>query len=207
MWRTVLRLKRTHTLQVLESVSSLSHLSFKCSLNSKRKWLTKYNDVRAEHNILAGRKTIDVCRGRQLRMAPKSRKVNNPLKPSCIQRYTVTTRLILQYDWQQCHSVLLIHYSWRAKPLLEWRGGSLGRASDSRCKDPRFESRQEHKNILWLFPSQKCYANLLSVCPTPRVYKNKNDHVRTLHNKSIAHVRVGWITETRKESACTCRTG
>ena len=34
-----------------------------------------------------------------------------------------------------------------------WRGGSVGRASDSRSKDRRFEPRlrQEHKNNLWEF--------------------------------------------------------
>ena len=30
-------------------------------------------------------------------------------------------------------------------PSSGWQGGSIGRASDSRSKGPRFESRQEHK--------------------------------------------------------------
>ena len=31
---------------------------------------------------------------------------------------------------------------------LGWRGGSVGRASDSRSKDPKFEPRQVHKKKL-----------------------------------------------------------
>ena len=64
-----------------------------------------------------------------------------------------------------------------------WRDGSTRKASGSRSKGPRFESRQEHEKYLWVCPSQKRYADLLSVCPTPvciRTYKN--DYVRTRKN-------------------------
>ena len=53
---------------------------------------------------------------------------------------------------------------------LGWRGGSMGRASDSRCYDLLFEPRQEHKKNLWVFPSQICCADSLLVCPNPCVY-------------------------------------
>ena len=67
--------------------------------------------------------------------------------------------------------------------VVGWRGGSLGRASDSRSKGPRFESRQEHKKQLWVFPSQKC-ANSLSVCPTPVcIYTHAQKWSRT-HGKN-----------------------
>ena len=33
--------------------------------------------------------------------------------------------------------------------------------------DPRFEPRQKHNQNVWVFPSQKCCAESLSVCPTP----------------------------------------
>ena len=63
------------------------------------------------------------------------------------------------------------------------RGGSIGRASDSISKDPTFEPPQEHKkNNVEFFPSQKCCADSLSVCPTPvcvgDIRTHKNDHVR-----------------------------
>ena len=48
--------------------------------------------------------------------------------------------------------------------------GSVGRSSDSRSKDPRFEPRvcQEHKKkVVRVFPSKICCADSLSVCPTP----------------------------------------
>ena len=65
-----------------------------------------------------------------------------------------------------------------------WQGGSVGRASDSRSKDQRFEPRlcQEHKEkYVRVFPSQKSCADSLSVCPTPVcTHMHKNDDVRTL---------------------------
>ena len=89
-------------------------------------------------------------------------------------------------------------------------GRSIGRASDSRPKDPRFECRQEHKKNVTSFPSQKCCADSLSVCPMPvRIRMHKNDHVRTYVKDPVVHVRVRWIPKTRKDLACTCiyRTG
>ena len=70
-------------------------------------------------------------------------------------------------------------------PNLSWhsskqglQGGSIGRTSDSRFNDLRFKPRQKHKKTVWVFLSQECYADLLSVCPTPR--HMHNDHVNTL---------------------------
>ena len=52
-----------------------------------------------------------------------------------------------------------------------WRGGSIGIASDSRFKDWRFEPRpHREKKIVKVFPSQKCCADSLSVCPTPMCF-------------------------------------
>ena len=75
--------------------------------------------------------------------------------------------------------------------LVRWRGGSIGRASDSRSNGPRFESRQEHKKKWWVFfRVKKCCADSLSVCPNPRLcirtYKMKNDHVCRLKMKDPA---------------------
>ena len=40
---------------------------------------------------------------------------------------------------------------------------------------------QEHKKTLRVFPSQKCCADSLSVCPTPMcVHTHTNDHIRML---------------------------
>ena len=51
------------------------------------------------------------------------------------------------------------------------RGGSVGRALDSRSKDRRYEPllRQEHKNKIVRFfpPSQKCCVDSLSMLPNP----------------------------------------
>ena len=44
-----------------------------------------------------------------------------------------------------CHTFV---WEISSEPLNRCRGGSVGRASDSRSKDPRFESRQEHKKNL-----------------------------------------------------------
>ena len=85
--------------------------------------------------------------------------------------------------------------------------GSVGRASDLRSKDLRFEPCQEHKKNVKVFPSQKCCADSLSACPTPECIRtHKNDHVRTLRVLQPMS-RVQWITETRKDPACTSRTG
>ena len=58
-----------------------------------------------------------------------------------------------------------------------WSVGSVGRVSDSRSEDPRFRARWEHKKNLWeFFWVKNCYAVLLLVCPTPRVYA----HIRMI---------------------------
>ena len=89
--------------------------------------------------------------------------------------------------------------------LQGWRGGSVVRALDLRSKDLRFEPRQEHKHNLWVFPSQKCCADSLSVCPTPphvsvRITTYARAHVKDL----VVNVRVSMIAETwEKNPACT----
>ena len=58
-----------------------------------------------------------------------------------------------------------------------------------------------------LFRVKKCCADSVSVCPTPVCIRtHKNDHARTLKDPVI-HVRIRWITETRKDPKYTCRTG
>ena len=88
------------------------------------------------------------------------------------------------------------------------RGGLIGRASDSRSKDPRFKPRQEHKKKLWVFLSQNV---VLTRCrctgPTLRVYTHAQEWSRMHIKNPVVHVRVWWIMETRKDPECTCRTG
>ena len=69
-----------------------------------------------------------------------------------------------------------------------WRGCSIGRASDSRIKGPRFESRQEHKKNVLYFPSQKCCADSLSVCLSSVCIREWS---RTHVKDRVVHVR-GW---------------
>ena len=74
----------------------------------------------------------------------------------------------------------------RGDGVMGCRGVSIGRASDPRSKDPRFELRQESKKTFdRFFPNQKWCADLMSVCPTP-VYEcirmHKYDDERTLKN-------------------------
>ena len=75
---------------------------------------------------------------------------------------------------------------WKKKLPIGWRGGSIGRASDSKSKGPRFKSRPEHnKNKSEFFLIQKLCADSLSVCPTPTcIHRHKNDHVRTVRSCS-----------------------
>ena len=56
-----------------------------------------------------------------------------------------------------------------------FRDGSIGRASDSRFSDPRFEPRQEHKKKNVVLTRCRC-------AQTPCVYirTHKNDHARSL---------------------------
>ena len=72
----------------------------------------------------------------------------------------------------------------------------LVEGSDSRSDDPKFEPSQELTKNLRGCHSQTCYADSLSVCPTPRT------HVKD----PVVHVRVLWIAETRKNPACTLLT-
>ena len=59
----------------------------------------------------------------------------NLLKTCFVQQVEVISKL-------KCHI--------KIKDLVKlgWRGGSIGRLSDSRSKDPRFEPRQDHKKNL-----------------------------------------------------------
>ena len=59
----------------------------------------------------------------------------------------VQTQSVLGAGWQ-LHLIGSTNFRDR---LIGWWGRSVGRASDSRSKDPRFEPRQEHKNNLWAF--------------------------------------------------------
>ena len=90
-----------------------------------------------------------------------------------------------------------------------WRGGSIGWASDSRSKHPRFEPCHEYKKHLWeFFPSPNLRLCWLAVgVPKPHVYTHAYEWSRTHAKDPVVHVRVQWITETRKDPACTCRTG
>ena len=61
-------------------------------------------------------------------------------------------------------------------------GTALSLCLNQWMDDPRFELCQEHKKN-WVFPSQKCCADWLSMCPTPMCIHtptHKNDHARTL---------------------------
>ena len=59
------------------------------------------------------------------------------------------------------------------------RDGSVGRASDTRAKDARFEGAED--KFVRVFPSQNCCADTMSMCPTPVcIHTHKNDRVRTL---------------------------
>ena len=72
---------------------------------------------------------------------------------------------------------------------LEWRGGSIGRASDWRCKDPMFKPHQEHKKNCESLFSQKCCADRLSVCPA-RVYTHTYEWSRKHVKDPVVHVGV-----------------
>ena len=65
-----------------------------------------------------------------------------------------------------------------------WRGGSVGRALDSRSKGPRLEPclRQEHKKILCEIFQIKNVVLTRCRCAQPPmcIRTHKNDHVRTL---------------------------
>ena len=72
----------------------------------------------------------------------------------------------------------------KAWNISKWWGGSIGRALNSRSKDPGFKPwpRQEQKNNWWeFFRVKKCYADSLSECPTPVcIHTHTNRHVHTL---------------------------
>ena len=85
----------------------------------------------------------------------------------------------------------------------QWRGGSIGRASNSRSKGPRFDFHQEHKKNLWLFTESKMLCWLAVGVPNPHVYKHAQEWSRTHIKDPVVHVRVRRITETQKDPACT----
>ena len=92
-------------------------------------------------------------------------------------------------------------------PVFSPRNRSIGPAFGLQV--PRSEVRTPsgtHKSIK--NPSQTSCADSLSVCPTPCVYIRtlKGDPVRTFTDP-VVHVRVRWITETRKDPARTLLTG
>ena len=91
----------------------------------------------------------------------------------------ISKRKQTSVNWNVIGSV---QFSARKKPIRTvtcWRGGSMGRASDSRSTWRWFESRQEHNKINGVFPSQKCCSDSLSVRPVCTRTHN-NYHVRTL---------------------------
>ena len=88
-----------------------------------------------------------------------------------------------------------------------WWGGSIGRASDSRSKALRFKSRQEHKKKIVSFSKSKLLRWLAVGVPNPCVHTHSQDWSHTHVIDPVVHVRVLWITETRKDPACTLLTG
>ena len=76
-------------------------------------------------------------------------------------------------------------------------GGSIGRASDSRSKGPRFESRQEHKKKIVSFSESRILCWLAVGVPNPRVVTHAQEWSRTHVLGPVVHVRVRWNTETR----------
>ena len=90
------------------------------------------------------------------------------------------------------------------------RGGSVGRASDSRSTDRSLQESSSvsgaHEQIVRVFSSKKCCAcaDSLSVSvPNPRVYTHAYERSRTHVKDPVVHVKVRWIMETRKSPACT----
>ena len=63
-------------------------------------------------------------------------------------KQTVLGHVHLTVVEQLLHTVLEPRTAAFDMSLYHLRGGSIGRASDSTSKDPRFEPRQEHKHIL-----------------------------------------------------------
>ena len=62
--------------------------------------------------------------------------------------------LLFPLDSSQHHDWAVLHF-WTKRTQQKiaykvgWRGGLIGRASDSKSKDLRFEPHQEHKKNLW----------------------------------------------------------
>ena len=88
--------------------------------------------------------------------------------------------------------------------LNGWWGGSVGIASDSRSKDPRFEPRlrQEHKKNVWDFFRVKNTVLTRCRCAQPPcAYRRMRLIMYSTHVKlkdPVVHVTVWWIMETRK---------
>ena len=115
---------------------------------------------------------------------------------SCVQIFSSLSFLHLLLFWW----MLLTHWSSQTRDIntntvtvtlrnvLRWWGGSIGRVTDSRFDDPRFEPHQEHKKICEFF-QVKNVIHSLSHCQCARplcyIYSNnirthKNDQVCTL---------------------------
>ena len=72
---------------------------------------------------------------------------------------------------------------------MGWRGGSVGRASDSRSKDPRFKPCQEHKKKLWELFRAKNVVLTRCRCAQP----------------ACVYARVRMITYVRSRSCSPCQ--
>ena len=90
-----------------------------------------------------------------------------------------------------------------------WLGGSVGRALNSRSKYPGFKPGpvRSTRKMCERFSESKMLCWLAVGVPNPRVYTHSYEWSRTHVKDHVIHVRVRWITETRKDTACTCSTG
>ena len=85
-------------------------------------------------------------------------------------------------------------WSWTTHVAFRGGGSSIGIQRRTKIQWPR----QEHKKNLWVFLSQKMLCRF-AVCTCT----HKNDHVCAHVKDPEVHVRVRWITEARKDPACT----
>ena len=86
------------------------------------------------------------------------------------------------------------------------RGTSVGRASDLRSKDRRFEPCvcvRSTRKICESFSQSKALCWFAVGVPNPHVYTHAYSWSRCTHVKDpVVRVRVWWIMETRKDPAC-----
>ena len=87
------------------------------------------------------------------------------------------------------HAILSLHgLHLHLYTIRVWmhRGDGVTQVVERRTRLPKTPGsdpnpHQEHKKNVWIFPSQKCCAGSLSMCPTPVCKRtHNNDHVRTL---------------------------